>query len=80
MKKVVIGNCTLIKGNCEDIMKELEDNSINAVVSDPPYLYLKHRLDIPFNEDIVFGEWKRLVKDNSMIAFLEEEMHFLDGT
>lgn len=69
MKKVVIGNCTLIKGNCEDIMKELEDNSINAVVSDPPYLYLKHRLDIPFNEDIVFGEWKRLVKDNSMIAF-----------
>ena len=58
MKKVVIGNCTLIKGNCEDIMKELEDNSINAVVSDPPYLYLKHRLDIPFNEDIVFGNGK----------------------
>ena len=47
-KKVIIGNCILIKGNCEEVMKELESNSINAVVSDPPYLYLKHKLDIPF--------------------------------
>ncbi|MCZ9979916.1 site-specific DNA-methyltransferase [Brachyspira hyodysenteriae] len=68
-RKVVIGNCTLIKGNCEEVMEELESNSINAVVSDPPYLYLKHKLDIPFNEDKVFGEWKRLLKNNSMIAF-----------
>ena len=68
-RKVVIGNCTLIKGNCEDVMEELESNSINAIASDPPYLYLKHKLDIPFNEDKVFGEWKRLLKDNSMIAF-----------
>lgn len=68
-RKVVIGNCTLIKGNCENVMEELESNSINAIASDPPYLYLKHKLDIPFNEDKVFGEWKRLLKDNSMIAF-----------
>ncbi|AGA66074.1 DNA methylase N-4/N-6 domain-containing protein [Brachyspira pilosicoli P43/6/78] len=68
-RKVVIGNCILIKGNCENVMEELESNSINAIASDPPYLYLKHKLDIPFNEDKVFGEWKRLLKDNSMIAF-----------
>ena len=69
VRKVVIGNCTLLKGNCEEVMEELESNSINAVVSDPPYLYLKHKLDIHFNEDKVFGEWKRLLKNNSMIAF-----------
>ena len=69
VRKVVIGNCTLLKGNCEEVMEELESNSINAVASDPPYLYLKHKLDIPFNEDKVFGEWKRLLKNNSMIAF-----------
>ncbi|MEI0529784.1 hypothetical protein R4J00_14210 [Brachyspira intermedia] len=49
-KKVIIGNCILIKGNCEEVMEELESNSINAVVSDPPYLYLKHKLDIPFEK------------------------------
>ncbi|MCZ9901675.1 site-specific DNA-methyltransferase [Brachyspira hyodysenteriae] len=75
-RKVVIGNCTLIKGNCEEVMEELESNSINAVVSDPPYLYLKHKLDIPFNEDKVFGEWKRLLKNNSMIAFFGRGDHF----
>ncbi|OEJ13829.1 DNA methylase [Brachyspira hampsonii] len=69
IRKVIIGNCTLIKGNCEEVMEELESDSINAVVSDPPYLYLKHKLDIPFDEDKVFGEWKRLLKNNSMIAF-----------
>ena len=68
-RKVVIGNCTLIKGNCEDVMEELESNSINAIASDPPYLYLKHKLDIPFDEAKVFGEWKRLIKNNSIIAF-----------
>ncbi|MCZ9849679.1 site-specific DNA-methyltransferase [Brachyspira hyodysenteriae] len=75
-RKVVIGNCTLLKGNCEEVMEELESNSINAVVSDPPYLYLKHKLDIPFNEDKVFGEWKRLLKNNSMISFFGRGDHF----
>lgn len=65
-RKVVIGNCTLIKGNCEDVMEELESNSINAIASDPPYLYLKHKLDIPFDEAKVFGEWKRLIKNKGL--------------
>lgn len=69
VRKVVIGNCTLLKGNCEEVMEELESNSINAVVSDPPYLYLKHKFDIPFDENKVFGEWKRLLKNNSIVAF-----------
>lgn len=69
IKKVVIGNCILIKGNCEEVMEELESESINAIATDPPYLYLKHKLDIPFDEHRVFGEWKRLLKNNSIIAF-----------
>ncbi|WP_288550267.1 site-specific DNA-methyltransferase [uncultured Brachyspira sp.] len=68
-KKVVIGNCTLFKGKCEEVMEDIESESINAVASDPPYLYLKHKLDIPFDENKVFSEWKRLLKDNSLIAF-----------
>ena len=44
VRKVVIGNCTLLKGNCEEVMEGLESNSINAVASDPPYLYLKHKI------------------------------------
>ena len=28
---------TLIKGDCLEKLKELEDNSVDAVVTDPPY-------------------------------------------
>ncbi len=68
-KKVVIGSATLYHGRCEDILSCLESNSIDAVITDPPYLYLKHKLDIPFNEGIVFTNWQRLLKDNKLIAF-----------
>lgn len=68
-KKIIIGNCILIKGRCEDVMEYLESESIDAVATDPPYLYLKHKLDIPFDEYKVFSEWKRLLKKNSIIAF-----------
>lgn len=69
MIKKIIGNCVIYNGKCEEVMEILESNSINAVITDPPYLYLKHRLDIPFDENKVFTEWKRLLKNNSLIAF-----------
>ncbi len=47
----------------------LFSESVEAVITDPPYLYLKHKLDVPFDEDIVFENWYRLLKNNSMIAF-----------
>jgi len=28
---------TLLKGDCLEKLKELEDNSVDAVVTDPPY-------------------------------------------
>lgn len=38
MKKLIIGNCTLYQGNCEDIIKTLEDNTITLIHTDPPYI------------------------------------------
>ena len=36
---------TLEQGDCCELIKGLPDGSIDCVVTDPPYLYLKHRLD-----------------------------------
>ena len=38
MKKVSIGNCILYQGNCENIIKLIEDKSISLIHTDPPYL------------------------------------------
>ena len=33
---VQIGNCKLYFGNCEEIIKEIEDNSITLIHTGPP--------------------------------------------
>ena len=67
--KIEIGSATIYHGKCENVMSSLEDKSVGSVITDPPYLYLKHKLDIPFDENVVFENWYRLLKDDSMIAF-----------
>lgn len=37
LKKVKINNCTLYLGKCEDVLKNLKNESIDAVITDPPY-------------------------------------------
>ncbi|NIQ00986.1 MAG: hypothetical protein GWM98_11655 [Nitrospinaceae bacterium] len=37
MKKEIIGNATLYLGDCVEIMKDMPDKSVDAVVTDPPY-------------------------------------------
>lgn len=70
MKKISIGNATLYHGNCEEALKDLKNECVDAVITDPPYLYLKkQKLDMAFDEETVFTQWHRVLKNNSLIAF-----------
>ena len=41
----------IILGDCLELIKQIPDNSIDAIVTDPPYLYLQNQtLDIQFDE------------------------------
>lgn len=35
--RVIIGDCTLYLGDCLDVMKDMPDKSVDAVITDPPY-------------------------------------------
>ena len=37
MKKIILGDCTLYLGDCLEVMKEIPDKSVDAVITDPPY-------------------------------------------
>ena len=37
IRKEIIGNCTLYCGDCHEILKDIEDNSIDLIHTDPPY-------------------------------------------
>ncbi len=34
---VILGDCTLYLGDCLEVMKQLPDKSVDAVITDPPY-------------------------------------------
>lgn len=38
IKKVQIGDCILILGDCYECLKDIQDNSIDLIHTDPPYL------------------------------------------
>lgn len=69
----------LILGDCLEVMKELPDNSIDLVLTDPPYLmkyrsdWRKYKYDFIKNDDnedwipLLFETINRVVKNNSSI-------------
>jgi site-specific DNA-methyltransferase (adenine-specific) len=58
----------LHKGDCIEGMRGIADGSIDAIVSDPPYLYLDHILDKEFDEQVFFQECNRVLKDGGLIV------------
>lgn len=51
-----------------DGMKRISDNSVDCILTDPPYLYLKNqKIERIFDEKIFFSECKRVLKKDGFI-------------
>ena len=62
-------NITIQKGDCCELIKKLPDGSVDAIITDPPYLYLKNqKLDKPFDEETFFSEAKRVLKRRGFVV------------
>ncbi len=56
------------KGDCIELMQFLPSESVDVILTDPPYLYLKNqKLDRPFNEAEYFKQVKRVLKKDGFI-------------
>ena len=60
-------------GNCLEVMKEIEDNSIDAIITDPPYGTTACKWDsvIPF--DLMWEQLNRIIKPNGAIVLFGSE-------
>lgn len=59
----------LLQGDCTELMKNIPSESVDAIITDPPYLYLKNqKLDKTFNEEVFFNEAKRVLKKSGFIV------------
>ena len=59
----------IIFGDCIEFMQSMPNQSVDAIITDPPYLYLSHKLDRPFDERAFFAHCFRVLKKDSMLAF-----------
>ena len=63
------GRIIAINGDCLEVMQEMPKNKINMILTDPPYLYLNHKLDKPFDEQKCFELLYNIMAQNSILAF-----------
>lgn len=64
---------TLYRGDCLEIMKQIPDESIDAIITDPPYWTTACKWDsvIPFEP--MWKELKRIIKPNGAIVLFGSE-------
>ena len=68
----------LIQGDCLEEMDRLikEGVKVDAVITDPPYQYLDHKLDVPFNEERFFKLCYQVLKPDSFLVFFGRGISF----
>lgn len=55
--------------DCTEGIKRIPDASIDCILTDPPYLYLKkQKLERPFNEQFLFSEFRRVLKPTGFVV------------
>ena len=59
---------TIYNEDCLQTMKRFPNESIDLILTDPPYGYLKHKLDKPVDFYAISDEWKRILKKDGFVA------------
>jgi len=63
----------LIHGDCLEEMKKIPDNSIDMVLTDPPYGTTACKWDTAIDFELMWKELKRITKDNGAICLFGSE-------
>ncbi len=63
----------LYKGNCLEIMKTIQDKSIDAIITDPPYGTTACKWDSVIDFDLMWEQLNRIIKPNGAIVLFGSE-------
>lgn len=66
-------NYELIHGECLEEMKKIKDHSINLILCDLPYGTTNCKWDKKINIDLLWKEYKRILKENGIILLFGSE-------
>ena len=60
-------------GNCLEVMKTIKDNSIDAIITDPPYGTTACKWDSVIDFDLMWEQLNRIIKPNGAIVLFGSE-------
>lgn len=64
----------LLKGDCLELMKQIEDESIDLVLADLPYgTTARNKWDVIIPFDPLWDQYMRIIKDHGVIALFGDE-------
>ena len=63
----------LIKGDCLEVMKEIESGSIDAIITDPPYGTTACKWDSVIDFKLMWEQLNRIIKPNGAIVLFGSE-------
>ena len=62
----------LRKGDCLEVMKTIKDNSIDAIITDPPYGTTACKWDSVIDLDLMWEQLNRIIKPNGAIVLFAQ--------
>ena len=68
-----MSDVTLWRGNCLELMKDIPDKSVDMVLCDLPYGTTQNKWDKQINLQVLFTEYKRLVRIGGVIALFSQQ-------
>jgi len=68
-----MSNIDLRLGDCLEVMKTIKDNSIDAIITDPPYGTTACKWDSVIDFDLMWEQLNRIIKPNGAIVLFGSE-------
>lgn len=65
-------------GDCLELMKDIPDRSIDMILCDLPYQRTKNDWDVAIPFDLLWLQYRRIIKDNGAIALFADGMFMAD--
>ena len=75
---IVIGESVLYHADCFDILPEIADKSIDAIICDLPYGTTQNKYDIILPFDKLWEQYNKIIKDNGAIVLFGQGLFFVD--
>ena len=69
---IQIDNITLREGDCLNLMCEIPDKSVDMILCDLPYGTTKNKWDSTINLELLWRQYKRIIKQNGCIALFAQ--------